>query len=149
MQASLHRKIGNIGEINAFFFSYPLVLKIPGTQTSLELDFLCSFCSQGFALPNIMHTRQSWYFWAVTGFNFYLEKCGRRLHLEVSEINQIRWMLLHRDSLMSVCALKQRRLCGQFDTGIPDILPKLEWKDPDCDLQKRRQRPWAGKRSKS
>lgn len=30
---------------------------------------------------------------------------------------------------MSVCALKLWRLCGQFDTDIPDILPKLEWKD--------------------
>lgn len=48
IQASPHKKIGNMGERNAFFFfSYPLVLKLPGIQTSLELDFLCSFCSQG------------------------------------------------------------------------------------------------------
>lgn len=87
------------------------MIKLPGVQTSLELDFLCSFCSQGLT---------------VHGFNCDLEKSGRRLHLEVTEINQTAWTLLHRDNLMSVSALKQRRLCGQFDTGIPDILPKLE-----------------------
>lgn len=151
IQAPRNRKISNMGERNAFF-SYLLVLKLPGIQTSLELDFLYNFCSQGLVLPSMRHTWQSWEFWAVTGFNCYLEKCGRRLHFEVTEINQIAWTQLHRGNLMSVCAPKQRRLCGQFDTGIPDILPKLEWKDKPVIYKrgdKAAQRLEAGKRSKS
>lgn len=38
IQASSHRKISSIRERNTFFLKNPLVLKLPGIQTSLELD---------------------------------------------------------------------------------------------------------------
>lgn len=144
-----------MGERKAFFFFFSPIssgAKNTRNQTSLELDLLCSFCSQGLVLPSIRHTWQSWEVWAVTGFNCYLEKCGRRHHLEVSEINQIAWTPLHRDSLMSVCALKQRRLLGNLTQAYLTFFPNWSEKTQAVIYKrgdKAAQRPGAGKRSKS
>lgn len=95
---------------------------------------MVSFCGDS-CCHAIRHTRQNWEVWADTDFNqvTWKSQCRRWLYLEVTEINQIPGTLLHRDNL------KQWRLCGQFDTGIPDIFPKLGWKDQPVIYRKGRQ----------
>lgn len=101
---------------------------------------MVSFCGDS-CCHAIRHTWQNWEVWADTDFNqvTWKSQCRRWLYVEVTEINQIPGTLLHRDNLMSVCALKQWRLCWQFDTGIPDIFPKLGWKDQPVIYRKGRQ----------
>lgn len=117
-----------MGEINDFFFFFIS----SGAKITRDPDFTGAGFPVQFLLTGTRVAKHQASHMAelrrlgITGCNCYLKKCGRRLHLGVTEINQTAWTQLHRDNFMSVGASEQRRLCGQFDTGIPDILPKLE-----------------------